>query len=178
MSNRSRNPAAERDERGGFPHWMPVVNAITKPLLAAGIPLGPNGLLTVRGRKSGLPRTTPLAIIESSGRRWIWSPFGEEQWVLNLRTAGRATVSKRGHREEVSAVELKPTQRIGFFRDVLAPLARRVPLGVRFIRMADKFDLDHPVEQANGRVVFELHRLRNAAPASPPSQPLGESDIT
>ena len=29
-----------------------------------------------RGRTSGLPRTTPLAIIDVSGRRWVWAPVG------------------------------------------------------------------------------------------------------
>jgi deazaflavin-dependent oxidoreductase (nitroreductase family) len=163
MSDRARGVAGEPRAHAGFPRWMPVFNAVTKPLLAAGVPLGPNGLLTVRGRKSGRPRTTPVAIIQASGRRWIWSPFGDEQWVRNLRAAGRASITKRGRQEEVSATELSPTQRVGFFRDVLGPLARGVPFGVHFIRMADKFDLDHPVEEAEGRVVFELHPLGSAA---------------
>jgi alpha-D-ribose 1-methylphosphonate 5-triphosphate synthase subunit PhnH len=41
---------------------VPYFNAIAKPLLAIGIPMGPDVLLTVRGRKSGLPRTTPVTI--------------------------------------------------------------------------------------------------------------------
>jgi deazaflavin-dependent oxidoreductase (nitroreductase family) len=166
MSERIDRTARAPKPQGGFPRWTPWLNAVAKPLLAAGVPLGPNGLITVRGRKSGLPRTTPVAIIEVSGRRWIWSPFGEEQWVRNLRAAGRASVTKRGRKEEVSATELDPTERVAFFRDILAPLARSIPLGVRFIRAADKFDLDHPVEEAAGRVVFELHRLDTALPRS------------
>jgi deazaflavin-dependent oxidoreductase (nitroreductase family) len=166
MSDRIGGIAGEPNAHRGFPRWMPVLNAVTKPLLAAGVPLGPNGLLTVRGRKSGRPRTTPVAIIEASGRRWIWSPFGEEKWVRNLRAAGRASITKRRQQEEVSAKELDPKQRVGFFRDVLGPLARGVPFGVRFIRMVDKFDLDHPVEEAQGRVVFELHRVGTATPTS------------
>jgi deazaflavin-dependent oxidoreductase (nitroreductase family) len=164
MSDRIDGDSGALEAHGGFPGWMPVFNAVAKPLLAAGVPLGPNGLLTVRGRKSGLPRTTPVAIIEASGRRWIWSPFGEEQWVRNLRVAGQASITKRRRKEEVSATELDPAQRVGFFRDVLGPLARGVPFGVRFIRMADKFDLDHPVEEeARGRVVFELRRVPTSA---------------
>ena len=74
-------------QRGRIPRWIPYFNAITKFLLAAGVPLGPNGLVTIRGRKSGLPRTTPVAIIEVSGRRWVWAPWGDVQWVRNLRAA-------------------------------------------------------------------------------------------
>ena len=138
------------------PRVMPFFNPIAKVLLAAGMPMGFNGLLTVPGRKTGLPRTTPLAIIEVSGRRWVWAPWGEVQWVRNLRAAGRATITVRRRKEEVRATELDPTQRIGFFCDVLGPLARRIPLGVWFIRIADGVDLDHPVEAAEGRCVFEL----------------------
>ena len=77
------------------PRGISVFNAIAKPLLAAGVPLGPNGLLTVPGRKSGQPRTTPVAIIGMNDRRWIWSPWGERHWVRNLRAAGRATIEVR-----------------------------------------------------------------------------------
>jgi deazaflavin-dependent oxidoreductase (nitroreductase family) len=140
------------------PRWVfSVFNPIVKFLLAAGVPLGPNGILTVPGRKSGRPRSTPVAIIAVSGRRWIWAPFGEVHWVRNLRAAGRATITVRRRQEEVTATELDPTQRVAFFRDILGPLARGIPFGVWFIRIADKVDLDDPVAAAKGRPVFELH---------------------
>jgi deazaflavin-dependent oxidoreductase (nitroreductase family) len=138
------------------PRWVTMFTPIAKPLLAAGIPLGPNALVTVRGRKSGLPRTTPVAIIESSGRRWIWSPWGDVNWVRNLRAAKRATISVRRQAEDVSAVELDPAQRIEFFRDVLGPVARSIPFGTTFVRIVDGVDLGDPVEAAEGRRVFEL----------------------
>jgi deazaflavin-dependent oxidoreductase (nitroreductase family) len=118
--------------------------------------MGPNGLITVRGRKSGLPRTTPVAIIEVSGRRWVWAPWGDVHWVRNLRAAGRATITVRRRNDDVRATELDPAERIEFFRDVLGPLARRIPFGVWFIRTFDGVDLNHPVEAAEGRRVFEL----------------------
>jgi deazaflavin-dependent oxidoreductase (nitroreductase family) len=144
----------------GAPWWVTFFNPVARRVLATGVPLGYNGLLTVRGRTSGLPRTTPLAIIEVSGRRWVWSPWGEVHWVRNLRAAGRATIAVRGRQEEVTATELDPTQRVEFFRDVLGPAARRMPFGMWFIRTVDGVDLDHPVEEAAGRRVFELHQLR------------------
>jgi deazaflavin-dependent oxidoreductase (nitroreductase family) len=139
---------------------LPFFNAFAKFLLVSGAPLGFNGLLTVRGRKSGLPRSTPVAIITVSGRRWIWAPWGEAQWVRNLRAAGRATISIRRQTEDVSATELDPAQRIGYFRDILGPLARSIPFGVWFIRIADGVDLSDPVAAAKGRPVFELHPLQ------------------
>jgi hypothetical protein len=101
-----------------------------------------------------------VAIIAVAGRRWIWAPFGEVQWVRNLRAAGGATLTVRRRQEAVRAIELDPPQRVAFFRDILGPLARGIPFGVWFIRMADRVDLDDPVAAAAGRPVFELHRRR------------------
>ena len=139
------------------PSWVTFFGPITKFLLAARVPLGYNGLVTIRGRTSGLPRTTPLAIIEVAGRRWVWSPWGEVNWVRNLRAAGHATVTVRGRNEEVRATELDPSQRVAFFRDVLRPVAHDMRFGASFVRIVDGVDVDRPVEEAEGRCVFELH---------------------
>jgi deazaflavin-dependent oxidoreductase (nitroreductase family) len=139
------------------PRQVALFSPILKSLLAAGVPLGFNGLITVRGRQSGLPRTAAVAIIPVSGRRYVWAPWGDVHWVRNLRVAGDATISVRGRTEAVRATELDPAQRVAFFRDVLGPFARGIPFGVRFIRIVDGVDLDHPVEAAEGRRVFELH---------------------
>jgi hypothetical protein len=80
--------------------------------------------------------------------------------VRNLRAAGRATISLRGRKEEVSATELDPTERVAYFRDVLGPLARSIPFGVQFVRIVDGVDLKDPVAAAEGRRVFELHPVR------------------
>jgi deazaflavin-dependent oxidoreductase (nitroreductase family) len=142
------------------PRGINLFNAIARPLLAAGMPMGFNGLLTVAGRKTGRPRTTPVAIIEFGGRRWIWCPWGDRHWVRNLRAAGRATIEVRRRTETVTATELDPAQRIAFFRDTLGPLARSMRGGVWFIRTFDGVDVNDPVGAAEGRTVFELHPAR------------------
>jgi deazaflavin-dependent oxidoreductase (nitroreductase family) len=157
MSDRIEDVAMTQRTR--VPRRVRFFGRILKSLLVAGMPMGPNRLVTIPGRKSGLPRTTPLAIIAVGGRRWVWAPWGEVQWVRNLRAAGRATIAVRGRKEEVRVSELDPTQRVGFFRDILGPHARGMPLGVWFIRIVDGVDLDHPVEAAEGRPVFELHPI-------------------
>ena len=86
----------------------------------------------------------------------MWAPWGEAQWVRNLRAAGRATVTFRGRTDEVTATELDPAQRVEFFRHVLHPVARGIPFGVAFIRVVDGVDLADPVAAAEGRSVFEL----------------------
>jgi deazaflavin-dependent oxidoreductase (nitroreductase family) len=141
------------------PRGINIFNAIAKPLLARGMPMGFNGLLTVPGRNTGVPRTTPLAIIQDGDRRWVWSPWGEVQWVRNLRAAGRATVRVRGREDEVRARELDAVERVAFFRDTLEPIARSMPGGLTFIRAFDGVDVTRPEEAAEGRVVFELQPL-------------------
>src|SRR5687767_9571603 len=142
------------------PRWVfSLVNPFFAFLLSAGVPLGFNGLITIRGRKSGLPRTTPVAIIEAAGRRWIWAPWGDVHWVRNLRAAGRATLTVRRHAEEVRATELGAEERVAFFRDVLTPVARSMRGGMTFARMVDQVDLRDPERAAEGRRVFELHAL-------------------
>jgi deazaflavin-dependent oxidoreductase (nitroreductase family) len=80
-----------------------ALNALVRMLLPLG--LGPRStyLLTVAGRRSGRPRTTPVTLVEEGGRRWLVAPYGDVAWVRNLRAAGRATLS-RGRRTEAIAV--------------------------------------------------------------------------
>lgn len=150
--------------RRAVPRVVPLFNRVAKPLVAAGLPMGPNGLLTVRGRTSGELRTTPLAIIEVDGRRWVWSPWGDVHWVRNLRVAGQATIRVRGQQHEVRSVELDPAQRVAFFRDTFGPYARRIPFGARFVRLFDGVDISDPVAAADDRAVFELLALDEAWP--------------
>src|SRR5262245_18462832 len=144
-----------------MPWCIPAFIPVLVRLLRAGVPLGFNGLITIRGRTSGEPHTAGVAVIQRDGRRFVWAPFGEVNWVKNLRTAGEATITYRRKEERVRAVELDPARRLGFFRDTLAQLARSFPGGITFISVMDKTDLSKPEEAAQGRVVFELF------PASP-----------
>ena len=141
------------------PLQVRLFSPILKFLLRARVPLGYNRLVTIRGRKSGRPRTAAIAVLEVAGRRWVWAPWGEVNWVRNLRATGRATISMPGGSEEVRATEFGPAERITFFRDVLGPFARSFPFGQLFVRVVDGVDLSDPVRAAEGRRVFELHAL-------------------
>ena len=86
-------------------------NLLTSTLLHAGIKVNalnnvPAYLLTVRGRKSGQPRTTPIVIIELDRKRYLLAPFGVVDWVRNLRAAGEATLTRGRRSETVQAREL------------------------------------------------------------------------
>ena len=148
------------DRSGGVsraPRTVKFYGAFLQFLLAAGVPLGPNRLVTIRGRKTGLQRTTAIAVIEISGKRWVWAPWGEVNWVRNLRAAGTATITRHGKKEEVTATELDQAQRVVFFRDIYGPFARAIPFGFWLVRIVDGVDLNRPSEVAEDRRVFELH---------------------
>ena len=151
---------AEQIKSARVPWFVPLFNPIARCLLAAGIPMGPNVLVTIRGRKSGLPRTTPLTIVEFSGRRWLMAPYGEVNWVRNLRATGRATITVGRRKEEVTAVELGPGEAVAFFRDVLGPRVQRTRVGAWIVRHIDQVDLNYPENAAKGRPVFELSSLQ------------------
>src|SRR5258708_25447867 len=88
------------------PRFVPLFNPLAMRLLRRGRLMGPNTLLTVRGRKSGEMRTTPVALVELDGRRWIIGTFGETNWVRNLRAAKAGIIEVGDPREDVHAREL------------------------------------------------------------------------
>jgi deazaflavin-dependent oxidoreductase (nitroreductase family) len=125
------------------------------------MPAGPNVLLTVRGRTSGLPRTAPVAVVELDGRRWIIGAYGDVQWVRNLRAAGAAEIRVRGRTEPVAARELDRTEAIAFYGRTLPTYVGRLPwFGRLFARIlfaaaAPEVRSD-PEHAAVTRPVFEL----------------------
>ena len=46
------------DQVASVPWHIRIFSPVLQFMLGAGIPVGPNGLITVRGRTSGQPRTT------------------------------------------------------------------------------------------------------------------------
>ena len=147
------------DSPARAPRFVGVFSPLAQRLLGAGVPLGPNALITIRGRKSGIERTTPVALVEIGGKRWVIGTFGETNWVRNLRTAGEAVVTVRRRREELRAHELSQGEATAFFTDVLGPYVRRIPFGrlmLGSVLGAKDILEDHSVA-AQRRPVFELH---------------------
>jgi deazaflavin-dependent oxidoreductase (nitroreductase family) len=85
---------------------MRIGTAILTAMLRAGLPFGPLVLLSVRGGKSGHVYTTPVALVEQRGTRWLVAAFGEVNWVHNLRVAGAAQLTRGRRREAIGVAEL------------------------------------------------------------------------
>src|SRR6266511_2942185 len=85
----------------------------------------PHVRLTVRGRRSGKPRTTPVAMFELGDRRFLEAAFGEVDWVRNLRASGEAVIRRGRWSQAVRAVELPPETAGKLLHDALAGFRRR-----------------------------------------------------
>jgi deazaflavin-dependent oxidoreductase (nitroreductase family) len=148
---------AQAASHSRVPFFVPIFNPLATRLLRRGRLMGPNALLTVRGRKSGLMRSTPVALVERQGRRWIIGTFGDVNWVRNLRASGEATITIGKRRDAITARELSLDETAAFFRGVLTPYVTSIPIGRLLIRMLGAGDIiDDPMAAARHRPVFEL----------------------
>jgi deazaflavin-dependent oxidoreductase (nitroreductase family) len=156
------NHPSPRGENGPArpPFLVGLFNPIARRMLRGGMPMGPNALLTVRGRTSGLDRTTPVAVVSIDGHRWVIATFGDTNWARNLRAAGQATVTVNRRAEAVAARELSATEAEVFYRDTLVPYVSSIPLGLgRFMLgsiLGAKEMLTDPHAAALHHPVFEL----------------------
>ena len=82
-----------------------LLNRLVGLWIRLGLPPGRYHLLTVRGRRSGTPHSTPVSVMAISGQRWLVAPYGPRNWVKNARVAGQVTLSKGGHSEVVTVQE-------------------------------------------------------------------------
>lgn len=142
------------------PAYLRVANPVIRRAIGSGLPPGVNALLTVRGRKSGQPRTTPVAVIRLGGRRWIVGAFGEVDWVRNLRAANEATLTAAGRKEHFRASELSQREAEEFFGEVLKSYFRQSPPVVRSILPAVlglRDAVRDPRLGAERHPVFEIH---------------------
>jgi deazaflavin-dependent oxidoreductase (nitroreductase family) len=65
--------------------------------------LSPQGgqLLTVAGRKSGKPMTTPVNPMTFEGAEYLVAPRGDTHWTRNLRAAGAAELRVGGKKRPI-----------------------------------------------------------------------------
>jgi deazaflavin-dependent oxidoreductase (nitroreductase family) len=63
-------------------------------------------LLSVRGRRSGVTRSTPVVPVRDGELTWLVSPFGEVGWVRDARVAGQVELSRGDDRTAYRVREL------------------------------------------------------------------------
>jgi deazaflavin-dependent oxidoreductase (nitroreductase family) len=109
-------------------------------------------LLTVTGRYSGLPRTTPVDVMNQDETLWLVAPYGEVNWVKNLRRCGVAEL-RRGRRVRTfEAEEVGPELAAPVIRQYIA----RVPVTRAYWGVSSQATVDELRVEAGHHPVFRL----------------------
>ena len=109
-------------------------------------------LLTVPGRKTGLPHTKPVALVEQGKQKWLVAPYGEVNWVLNARVARKVTIARGGHAEEFSIRELQVEERAF----VLKQYITLFPITRPYFDAQPSDPVEKFIPEAQWRPVFQL----------------------
>jgi deazaflavin-dependent oxidoreductase (nitroreductase family) len=93
-----------------------AVNRLMTPLARLGLAGKRTQILTVAGRRTGRPRSTPVQLVLGDGEQWLVAPYGDQQWVKNARAAGvveltRGRTTARYAIDELAAAEAAPVLR-------------------------------------------------------------------
>jgi len=129
-----------------------AINALLSMLLPVG--LGPRStyLLTVTGRRSGAPRSTPVTLVEEGGSRWLVAPYGEVAWVRNLRAAGKARLARGARTEAIVVREINADEAA----PVLKMYVTRVPITRPYFDVTLESDLGAFRTEAPRHPVFAI----------------------
>jgi deazaflavin-dependent oxidoreductase (nitroreductase family) len=131
--------------------------------------MGPNVVLTVRGRKTGQPRTFPVAILKTEGHEYLFSAFGEVSWVHNLRAAGTASIRHGRHSRTVTASELEPAEAAVVLETGLRPIMRVPVIGAMiagWYGIDRRSTPDDYLVAVRGHPAFDLREVESSSPGS------------
>ena len=76
-----------------IPKYVPAGNAAVKLFTRLGVRTGPVNVITVTGRTSGQPRSTPVTPWTVDGKRYVVAAIGTSDWARNARAAGKGTLT-------------------------------------------------------------------------------------
>jgi deazaflavin-dependent oxidoreductase (nitroreductase family) len=140
------------------PWWVAPTNRVFAGMRRVGLPTpGFVRMLTVRGRRSGKLRTTPVAPFTVDGQLYLIGIFAKCDWIANARADGNATLTRGRRVESVRLVELPPEQR----GPIMRAFPREVPRGKYiFVRAGI---VEHPTPDdfekgASKAAVFRVER--------------------
>ncbi|HEX5503010.1 MAG TPA: nitroreductase/quinone reductase family protein [Thermomicrobiales bacterium] len=115
---------------GTLPRWLKPLNRVVVGLQRRGLAIGTMRVLTVQGRKSGRPHSTPVSTLTVDGRRYVVGGLIGADWVKNARAAGWGLLARGRQVERVALIELPEAERA----PILRAFPREVPAGVGFFR--------------------------------------------
>jgi deazaflavin-dependent oxidoreductase (nitroreductase family) len=125
-----------------------IFNRIVAMATKTGLSVAGSRTLTVVGRKSGEPRTTPVNPLEIDGVTYLVAPRGTTQWVRNLRAAGEG--------------ELKLGRKTTRFRGEEVPDDKKLPILKAYLdkwawEVGAFFELEKDPSDESIRGIAHLH---------------------
>jgi deazaflavin-dependent oxidoreductase (nitroreductase family) len=112
------------------PRYLKPMNRFVKAMQRLGIPTGPAMILTVPGRKSGKPRSTPMTPFTHRGALYTVAGYPGADWAANARAAGAGTLTRGRKSRKIKIIELGAEES----RPVLREFPVQVPVGVGFAK--------------------------------------------
>ena len=112
------------------PRYLKRMNKVMMTVQKLGIPTGPAMVLTVPGRKSGQPRSTPMTPFTYRGDLYTVAGYPGADWAANARAAGAGTLTRGRRSRQIKIVELDAEES----RPVLREFPAQVPVGVGFAK--------------------------------------------
>src|ERR1700733_9921714 len=92
------------------PRYLKPMNRFLMAVQKLGVPTGPAMVLTVPGRKSGRPRSTPMTPFELDGGLYVVAGYPGADWAANARAAGEGTLARGRRSRPVRIVELTASE--------------------------------------------------------------------
>jgi deazaflavin-dependent oxidoreductase (nitroreductase family) len=112
--------------------------------------------LSVRGRRSGRWHTTPVAVLEHEGERYLISYRGASNWVRNLEASHRARLKQRGRVEQIDVEEVAVGERAPLLEVYAARFGRMPTVGKTLRALPDP--ADHPTFRITNSTVGGTER--------------------
>jgi len=114
------------------PWWLKPANKVFIQMSRLGLSFGGESpvVLTVKGRKSGRDRSTPVTPMTVNGNQYVVAGFPGADWVANVRAAGQVTLTRGRRARRVQMVELSAEDARPFLR----AFPTEVPTGVGFMK--------------------------------------------
>jgi len=136
------------------PFTKHVFNRAVAGLTRAGISVWGSRILVVKGRTSGLPRSTPVNLLTHDGQPYLVAPRGDTQWVRNLRVAGSGELKVGRRTQRFTATEVPDADK----EDILRAYLKRwkAEVGIFFGGVGAKSSAEDLRRIAPNHPVFRL----------------------
>jgi deazaflavin-dependent oxidoreductase (nitroreductase family) len=143
-----------------LPRWFRAANHAVRALSRIGLTMGPVCVLTVPGRRTGKPRSTPVSPLTVSGGRYVVAGLPDSDWARNVRAAGHAQLSQGRRREPVTLTEVTDSE---LKEQVMRAYPREVPRGAPMFVQAGLASSPGPDDFAAAATHVAVFELRPAS---------------